>query len=140
MSTIEEALTVQGVLHVSQPGGRGSQVTYTVTRGTRPDRARLRAMLGAERLAKLDHVLAVLTNEDTRGVEAVATLYGVWNDALLDGETPDDDRLIRGFMDWHPEKAIKFKADDVRNRIGFMRRNGLVPEGRGSKTQVGALL
>jgi hypothetical protein len=43
-------------------------------------------------------------------------------------------------MEWHPEKAIKFRADDVRNRIGFMRRNELVPEGRGSRTQVGALL
>lgn len=140
MASLEDALTAQGVLQVSQPGGAGSQVTYAVTRGTRPARDRLREMLGDARLARLDHLLKVLANEDTRGVEAVATLYGVWNDALLDGEAPDDERLVRGFMDWHPEKAVKFSADDVRNRIGFMRRNGLVPEGRGARTQVGALL
>ena len=140
MSAVERSLTEKGVIQVSQKGGVGSQVTYTVSKNTRPDRERLKAMLG-DRLGRLDHLLTTLGGLGKHGVEAIATLFGVWNDAILDGETPDNDRLVRGFLnEWHAEKPLKFREAEVRNWIGFMRRNGLVPEGLGPHTTSGTLL
>lgn len=140
ISAVERSLTEKGVIQVSQQGGVGSQVTYTVSKNTRPDREQLKAMLG-DRLGRLDHLLTTLDGLGKHGVEAIATLFGVWNDAILDGEMPDNDRLVRGFLnEWHAEKPLKFKEAEVGNWIGFMRRNGLVPEGLGPHTTSGTLL
>ena len=141
MPMVERSLLTNGVVgSICQDDGGNAQVTYAVVKGTRPARKRLKAMLG-DRLPRLDHLLTTLNGQGKSGVEAVATLFAVWNDALLDGETPDDDRLVRGFLkEWHPEKAEKFKEADVRHWIGFMRRNALVPEGRSPHTGLGSLL
>lgn len=140
MSVVERELEAAGVMTVSQRDGRGSTDSYSINRSWKRDRARLKAMLG-DRLAAFGHVNAKLADLDTRGAEAVATLYAVWNDALVDGEACDDARVIRGFLDeWHREKREKFKEADLRTWLGWMRRNRLVPTGVGPRTQAGALL
>lgn len=139
MTLVERELEAAGVMSVSQQDGRGSTVSYSVNRSWKRDRERLKAMLG-DRLVAFDQVNAKLADLDTRGAEAVATLYAVWNDALIDGEACDDARVIRGFLDeWHREKREKFKEADLRTWLGWMRRNGLVPEGCGPRTIMGRL-
>jgi len=139
MALMERELEAAGVMTVSQPDGRGSTVTYSVNRSWKRDHERLKVMLG-DRLAAFDQVNAKLADLDTRGTEAVATLYAVWNDALIDGEACDDARIVRGFLDeWHREKREKFKEADLRTWLGWMRRNGLVPQGRGPRTNLGRL-
>ena len=139
ISLVERELEAADVATVRQSDGRGMMVSYSINRGWKRDRARLESMLG-DRLAAFDRINAKLTDLDTRAAEAVATLYAVWNDALIDGEACDDDRVIRGFLDeWHPEKREKFKEAELRVRLGWMRRNGLVPEGRGPRTVTGRL-
>ena len=77
---------------------------------------------------------------DTRQVEAITTLYAVWNDSLLDGEMPTDDRIIRGVLEeWHPEKKDKFSVADLKTWLAWMGRNGVVPTGTGSRTQLDRL-
>ncbi|MEJ0070345.1 MAG: hypothetical protein WDO24_18390 [Pseudomonadota bacterium] len=76
-------------------------------------------MLG-DRSAAFDLVNAKLADLDTRAAEAVATLYAVWNDALIDRESCDEARLIRGFLDeWHPEKREKFREAELRTWLGM---------------------
>lgn len=124
---------------VEQPAGSGGQVLYKVI-GTRDRfRADLDQLLG-DRKSLFDKTLRDVATLDTRGAEAVATLYAVWNDMLLEGDDPTDDRVVSGFLDdWHPEKRAKFKDADLRIWLGWMRRHDLVPSGQGPRTTTGRL-
>ncbi|MBS3980317.1 MAG: restriction endonuclease subunit S [Rhodobacteraceae bacterium] len=93
----------------------------------------LAAALGGK-TDSLRQLVDLFKGKDTEATEAVATLYAVWNDALIDGKQPDDAAIIRGFLqDWHPEKG-KFKQADLQTWLGWMRRHGLVPKGTGPRT------
>jgi type I restriction enzyme S subunit len=93
----------------------------------------LAAVLGSK-TDSLRQLVDLFKGKDTAATEAVATLYAVWNDALIDGKQPDDAAIIRGFLqDWHPEKG-KFKQADLQTWLGWMRRHGLVPKGTGPRT------
>jgi hypothetical protein len=93
----------------------------------------LKALLGP-RLQDLQKLIALLSDFDKDIVEAIATLYAVWNDTLLDGESPDDAAIIRGFLtEWHRDKE-RFKDDELRHWLAWMRRNGLFPRGQGPRT------
>lgn len=82
----------------------------------------------------LRQLVDLFKGKDTAATEAVATLYAVWNDALIDGKQPDDAAIIRGFLqDWHPEKG-KFKSDTLQTWLDWMRRHDLVPKGTGPRT------
>jgi len=109
-------------------------VTYSPLPNAGQHRDELQRLLGP-RVAALRQIIDLLSDFDTRAVEAIATLYAVWNDALIDGETPDDDAIIRAVLnDWHPEKREKFKDADLRHWLDWMKRNHLVPSGKGPRT------
>lgn len=125
---------------VDQQGGTGTTVSYRLgdQRGTH--RQELADWLGADRTAKLDKLIADFAPLTTKQAEAVATLYGVWNDALSEGDSPTDDEIIAGFLnDWHPEKREKFRASELPEWLGWMRRHGIVPTGSGPNTTTGRL-
>ncbi|KMO43596.1 hypothetical protein VQ03_07595 [Methylobacterium tarhaniae] len=70
----------------------------------------------------------------------MATLYAVWNDALIDGDTPSDEEIGHAVLsEWHPEKAKKFRIEELETWLDWMRRHGLVPTGTGPKTSTGRL-
>jgi restriction endonuclease S subunit len=93
----------------------------------------LKALLGS-RLEGLQKLIALLIDFDKDAVEAIATLYAVWNDGLMDGNGPDDTAIIRGFLtEWHRDKE-RFKENELHHWLGWMRRNGLVPRGQGPRT------
>jgi type I restriction enzyme S subunit len=126
-----------------QPGGSGTINSYRLGSNCGAHRQDLVDWLGADRAAKFDKLITDFAGLSTRGAEAVATLYGVWNDALSEGASPSDDEIITGFLsDWHPEKRKKFRASDLPEWLGWMRRHGIVPNGSGPKSarQIGALL
>lgn len=138
--TTEEQAAWFGHVTASQPGGPGSKVVYSLTGARGGLRAELDAMLG-DRRAVFDKMLADLGTLESKGVEAVATLYAVWNDMLIDGQAPTDDALINGVLnDWHEEKRDKFTRPDLVNYLGWMHRHDLTPSGRGPRTKSGALL
>lgn len=123
-----------------QPGGSGTTNSYIVTQSRGAHRQELADWLGPDRTAKLDKLIADFAPLNTKQAEAVATLYGVWNDLLSEGATPSDDEIITGFLDdWHPEKRKKFRAGDLPEWLGWMRRHGIVPTGSGPKTTTGRL-
>ncbi|WP_395330751.1 restriction endonuclease subunit S [Novosphingobium sp. BL-8H] len=123
-----------------QPGGPGTTVTYRLGRSRGAHRQELADWLGEERTTKLDKLIADFADLTTKGAEAVATLYGVWNDALIDGQSPSDDEIIAGFLnDWHSEKPKKFRAAELPTWLDWMRRHGIVPTGSGPKATTGRL-
>ena len=141
IADIETLLQRDGEVLVAQPDGRGSAVAYRFS-GPRPkvEREDLGRLLG-DRRERFEQVLTKVGDLDTKGAEAVATLYAVWNDALLDQSMVSDERIITGFLtEWHPEKPLKFKRDELHTWLGWMRRNGIIPMGQGPRTQTGRLV
>lgn len=133
------ARTIAGI-EFEQPEGQGTTVTYRLTQPRGAHRQELADWLGNDRTAKLEKLIADFADINTKGAEAVATLYGVWNDALMDGASPTDGEIVTGFLnDWHPEKREKFRADELQVWLDWMRRHGVVPTGAGPKTTTGRL-
>ncbi|WP_433909525.1 restriction endonuclease subunit S [Sphingomonas yabuuchiae] len=133
------ARSIAGIEH-EQPGGAGTTVSYRLGNQSGVHRQELAQWLGEDRTAKLDKLIGDFAALSTKEAEAVATLYGVWNDALSEGASPSDDEIISGFLnDWHPEKRAKFRASDLPEWLGWMRRHGIVPTGSGPKTTTGRL-
>lgn len=125
---------------VDQAGGTGTTVSYRLGQQRGAHRQELADWLGPNRTAKLDKLIADFAPLNTKQAEAVATLYGVWNDLLSEGATPSDDEIISGFLhDWHPEKREKFRASELPEWLGWMRRHGIVPTASGPKTATGRL-
>lgn len=136
---IETQLQEANHIAVEQPGGPGSQVIYKIYGQRGSFRTEVREILGP-REAVFNKLITDLMDLDTKRVEAVATLYAVWNDALIAKDNPTDAAIVSGVLnDWHPEKKEKFRADELHTWLGWMRRHGLVPRGNGVKTSTGRL-
>lgn len=89
---------------------------------------------------ELDRILKLLGGKPTEEIEIIATLFAVWNDFLIDGHSPSDEDIVTGFREqWH-EKKQKFMAKSLHVWLDWMRRNDLVPTGRGPRTRQHAKL
>ncbi|WP_241240428.1 restriction endonuclease subunit S [Xanthomonas vesicatoria] len=92
------------------------------------------AALGVAR-KELDRLIALFEGRKTDDLEAVATLYAVWNDALAGGLRPNDEWLINEFRsNWHEAKE-RFTPDILGKWLGWMRDHGLVPTGNSAVTK-----
>jgi restriction endonuclease S subunit len=131
LADIEAALSSSRHVTVRQPAGSGGAVTYALRGQTGAFRSELRAVLG-ERQHKLSGLIRTLGDLDRGSIEAVATLYAVWNDALSAGSDPTDAEIVAGLLhDWHPEKVLKFQPAELLRWLRWMREHGLVPDGTG---------
>jgi restriction endonuclease S subunit len=130
----ERAVEAAGFYRASQANGAGTSVTYAPLPNAGRHSAELKSLLGP-RADALGALIALLRDFGTEAVEAVATLYAVWNDALMDGRQPDDSTIVNGVLtEWHAEKGKKFKDGDLRHWLDWMKRNGLTPRGQGPRT------
>ncbi|MGN7752861.1 restriction endonuclease subunit S [Sinorhizobium sp. 22678] len=136
---VETALQASGHVVIEQPEGRGTAVNYQL-RGMRGAfQTELETLLG-DRISALSEIIETVGALDTRGAEAVATLYAAWNDALASGTVPSDDEIIREVLnEWHPKKAETFTVADLKHWLAWMRRNGLKPKGNAPVTNTGRL-
>lgn len=118
-----------------EPQQEGQRVTYTVPPNPVLPSVELTGAVGAERAKAFENLLAILNGISREGVEAIATIYAVWNDLLAAAKSADDDAISSGVLnDWHPEKAAKFKQDDIAHWLAWMRRHNVVPNGTAPRT------
>lgn len=130
----ERAVEAAGFYRASQANGAGTTVTYTPLSNAGRHSAELKSLLGP-RADTLGGLIALLSDFGTEAVEAITTLYAVWNDALIDGRQPADSMIVNGVLtEWHEEKGKKFKDNDLRHWLDWMKRNGLTPRGEGPRT------
>ncbi|MDQ0390722.1 restriction endonuclease subunit S [Labrys monachus] len=130
----ERSLEAAGYYRANQTDGTGTAVTYTPLAKAGQHKTELATLLGPKAEA-LRNLIAMLADLDRRATEAVTTLYAVWNDALIDGETPDDAAIINGVLhEWHTEKGEKFTAADLTTWLEWIRRHNLIPRGQGPRT------
>jgi len=91
------------------------------------------AVLGPAR-AEMDRLIDLMGGLKTEQVEIIATLFAAWNDALLDGQTPDDDWMIKEVREhWHISKQ-RFTPGDLHKWLRWMRQNDVVPLGHPPRT------
>lgn len=135
LSAMERGANEFSGIITHEPRSAGNAVTYEVpSTATAPSDA-LRIEVGEEAAERFRSMLSLLKGIGRDGVEAVATIYAVWNDLLADKKDASDDMICRGVLtDWHPEKANKFKRSDLDHWLGWMRRHGFTPDGTAPRT------
>ena len=130
----ERAVEAASFYRASQADGAGTTVTYAPLANAGRHNTELKSLLGS-RADALVGLINLLRDLGTEAVEAVTTLYAVWNDALIDGRQLDDSGIVSGVLtEWHAEKGKKFKDRDLHHWLGWMKRNGLTPRGQGPRT------
>ena len=128
-----EAEMRQAEFYAVRQDGRGERVEYTPLRKAGRHKADLGAALG-DKSRELARLIDLFVPTETRFSEKIATIYAVWNDALIHGEQPSDERIIRGVREeWHVEK-LKFSPEELAEGIAWIRKRGLEPKGSGPTT------
>ena len=78
---------------------------------------------------------------DSTQSEIVATLYMAWNDELIEGHEPSDEKLLDEVLNnWHPSKQ-RFSRKRWQRALDWMRdpeRGNLIPTGFGPSTKESA--
>jgi type I restriction enzyme S subunit len=91
------------------------------------------AVLGPSR-KEMDRLIDLMGGLKTEQVEIIATLFAVWNDAMLDGDPPDDDWIVREVRErWHASKQ-RFAPAELHKWLGWMRQNDVIPLGHPPRT------
>jgi hypothetical protein len=83
----------------------------------------------------IDKLIRLFKTARTIQCEIVATLYGAWNDFIINGENPTDDQIVDEVLtNWHESKE---RIDRKRwlATLGWMRQNDIVPIGYGVSTK-----
>ncbi|KMS55207.1 type I restriction endonuclease subunit S [Novosphingobium barchaimii LL02] len=117
-----------------EPSSKGDAVKYKIPQTLHMPSGMLEAALGPDRMRAFLNLIDLLKGQSREGVEAIATLYAVWNDLIASGRDVTDDAICNGVFDWHLEKREKFSRDTLENWLGWMRRNGVVPDGSAPRT------
>lgn len=91
------------------------------------------AVLGPLR-EEMDRLIDLMGGLTTEQVEIIATLFAAWNDALLDGHTPDDNWIVKEVREhWHASKQ-RFAPAELQKWLGWMRQNDVIPLGHPPRT------
>jgi hypothetical protein len=91
--------------------------------------------LNGQEKGVIDKLIRLFKKARTIQCEIVATLYGAWNDFLIDDIQPSDEQIVNEVLtNWHESKE---RIDRKRwiAMIDWMRQNGIVPTGYGVSTK-----
>jgi type I restriction enzyme S subunit len=128
------AATICGITTV-EPSSEYGAVRYVTPKNLQMPSDALETVLGPDRARAFLNLIDLLKDLGREGVEAVATLYAVWNDLIASGRDAGDDAICHGVLnEWHPEKRQKFTRNALEHWLAWMRRNGLVPDGSAPRT------
>lgn len=80
---------------------------------------------------KLSHLFGLLSNASERFCEAVATIYAVWNNHLIQQLPFNKERIKVDFFEWSTRKEDIFSEDDFERAINWMQKHNIIPTGFG---------
>lgn len=86
-----------------------------------------------DRKTEIDNLLNLFKNKNSTECEAVATLYAVWNDLLIDKIPATQEDIIEGFYKWSDKKK-NFNRSDLYETLAWMKSHNIIPTGKGKKT------
>lgn len=93
------------------------------------------ANFSAAQNATVERLVELFRPLDTERCEIVATLYGAWNDFLIDGCSPSDEQIADEVLTHWSEEKKRIDKDRWLKAIGWMRKHQIVPCGYGEKTK-----
>lgn len=83
---------------------------------------------------EIERIINVFRNYSLDQAEIVATLYGAWNDFIIDNKEFTDEDIVNDVLNnWNDSKK-RFSKDIWFRAIESMRKNNLVPKGYGKHT------
>ena len=87
----------------------------------------------------VDALIDLFKTAKSRQCEIVATLYGAWNDFLLDGVQPTDDQIIDEILtNWHESKE-RIERKRWLKALDWMKQQSIMPDGFGVSTKGGQI-
>jgi type I restriction enzyme S subunit len=96
--------------------------------------AKAEALMSTGQQAEFDRLIYALADKKTEEVEAIATLFAVWNDFLIDGIQPTDEQIISDMREnWHERKA-RFTPAELGRWLDWLRNEKLIPRGLSPRT------
>ena len=78
-------------------------------------------------LEGLNYLINKFSKFTSTQIEAVATLYACWKEAIENNELLNDKLIITKFYNWSKEKE-KFQEDNLVKALTWMRNNGIYPK------------
>jgi len=91
--------------------------------------AKAETLMSPDQKAEFDRLIYALADKNTEEVEIIATLFAVWNDFIIDGVQPTDERIISDLREnWHERKA-RFTPQELGRWLDWLRRENFIPQG-----------
>ncbi len=77
---------------------------------------------------KIEKLIQLFKGANSRKCEIVATTYYTYNELLKKNVLINENSLIKGFFEFHPQKGKNFKEFDVKEQLPWMKNNGVYPK------------
>lgn len=84
-----------------------------------------------EKSDKLNNLFNLLRRASEKFCEAVATIYAVWNNHIIQGLEFDKDRVKKEFFEWSKRKKVVFTEEEFEKALEWMQRHQIIPTGFG---------
>ena len=89
-----------------------------------------------DRYGEVERLLRWMRPMTVQQAEITATVFAAWNNLLLDGMHPTDERIVlEARENWHPDK-LKIPRPKFFAAVQWLREQGRVPEGKGRRVAV----
>ncbi|MES2760672.1 MAG: restriction endonuclease subunit S [Bacteroidota bacterium] len=79
---------------------------------------------------KLNKLFNLLKNASEAHSEVIATVYAIWNNLLINGETPANSKIVKQFFEWSTRKE-KYTQKQIIDTIKWLKDKGFEPTGFG---------
>jgi type I restriction enzyme, S subunit len=80
---------------------------------------------------KLNKLFCLLKNASEKFCEAVATIYAVWNNHIIQSQQFDKEKIKTDFFAWSNRKENIFTDDEFEKALLWMQKNSIEPTGFG---------
>ncbi|HNW82367.1 MAG TPA: hypothetical protein PKG52_05675, partial [bacterium] len=84
-----------------------------------------------EKSDKLSNLFNLLRRASEKFCEAVATIYAVWNNHIIQGLEFDKNKIKKEFFEWSKRKKVVFTEEEFEKALEWMQKHQIIPTGFG---------
>lgn len=77
---------------------------------------------------KIEKLIQLFKGANSKKCEIIATTYYAYKELLKKNVLINENSLIKGFFEFHPQKGKNFKEFDVKEQLPWMKNNGVYPK------------